>query len=52
MATKYLDAKKMHLTAKKYNKVLSVGHNRRFSSVYDFINRLNVQKKNWKNITY
>ena len=45
MATKYLDAKKMHLTAKKYNKVLSVGHNRRFSSVYDFINKLNIQKK-------
>jgi len=45
MATKYLDAKKMHLTAKKYNKVLSVGHNRRFSSVYDFINRLNIKKK-------
>jgi len=45
MATKYLDAKKMQLTAKKYNKVLSVGHNRRFSSVYDFINKLNIQKK-------
>ena len=45
MATKYLDAKKMYLTAKKYNKVLSVGHNRRFSSVYDFINKLNIQKK-------
>ena len=45
MATKYLDAKKMYLVAKKYNKVLSVGHNRRFSSVYDFINKLNSQKK-------
>ena len=45
MATKYLDAKKMHLTAKKYNKILSVGHNRRYSSVFDFINNLNRQKK-------
>jgi len=45
MATKYLDAKKMYLVAKKYNKVLSVGHNRRFSSVYDFINKLNIQKR-------
>ena len=45
MATKYLDAKKMYLTAKKYNKVLSVGHNRRFTSVYDFIYKLNSQKK-------
>jgi len=45
MATKYLDAKKMYLVAKKYNKVLSVGHNRRFSSVYDFIKKLNIQKK-------
>jgi len=45
MATKYLDAKKMYLTAKKYNKILSVGHNRRYSSVSDFINNLNRQKK-------
>ena len=52
MATKYLDAKKMYLAAKKYNKVLSVGHNRRFSSVFDFINKLNLQKKNWQKITY
>ena len=45
MATKYLDAKKMFLTAKKYIKTLSVGHNRRYSSVSDFINYLNRQKK-------
>ena len=46
MATKYLDAKKMYLTAKKYKKILSVGHNRRYSSVSDFINNLNrIRKK-------
>ena len=45
MATKYLDAKKMIDVAKKYNKTLSVGHNRRYSSVSDFINNLNRQKK-------
>jgi len=45
MATKYLDAKKMYLTAKKYKKILSVGHNRRYLSVCDFINNLNRQKK-------
>ena len=45
MATKYLDAKKMYLTAKKNKKILSVGHNRRYSSVSDFINNLNHQKK-------
>ena len=45
MATKYLDAKKMYLTAKKYKKTLSVGHNRRYLSVCDFINNLNRQKK-------
>ena len=45
MATKYLDAKKMYLTAKKYKKILSVGHNRRYSSGYDFINNLNQNKK-------
>ena len=45
MATKYLDAKKMYLTARKYKKTLSVGHNRRYSSVSDFINNLNRQKK-------
>jgi len=45
MATKYLDAKKMYLAAKKYKKILSVGHNRRYSSVSDFINNLNRHKK-------
>ena len=45
MATKFLDAKKMYLTAKKYKKILSVGHNRRYSSVFDFINNLNRQRK-------
>ena len=45
MATKFLDAKKMYLLAKKYKKNLSVGHNRRFSSVFDFINKLKLQKK-------
>ena len=45
MATKYLDAKKMYLTAKKYKKNLSVGQNRRFSSVYDYINNLNLRNK-------
>ena len=45
MATKYLDAKKMCLTAKKYKKILSVGQNRRFSSVYDYINNLNLKNK-------
>ncbi len=45
MATKYLDAKKMYLIAKKYKKILSVGHNRRYSSISDYINNLNRQKK-------
>ena len=45
MATKFLDAKKMYLAAKKYKKILSVGHNRRYSSVFDFINNLNRQRK-------
>ncbi len=45
MATKFLDAKKMNLAAKKYKKILSVGHNRRYSSVFDFINNLNRQRK-------
>ena len=40
MATKYHDAKKMIKAAKKYKKILSVGHNRRYSSVSDFINNL------------
>ena len=45
MATKYLDAKKMINASKKYKKKLSVGHNRRYSSVFDYINNLNRQKK-------
>jgi len=45
MATKFLDAKKMYLIAKKYKKILSVGHNRRYSSVFDFIQNLNRNKK-------
>ena len=45
MATKFLDAKKMYLMAKKHKKTLSVGHNRRYSSVFDFINNLNRKKK-------
>ena len=45
MATKFLDAKKMHLIAKKHKKTLSVGHNRSYSSVFDFINNLNRKKK-------
>ncbi len=45
MATKFLDAKKMYLFAKKYKKILSVGHNRRYSSVFNFINKLKLQKK-------
>ena len=45
MATKYQDAKKMFKVAKKYKKILSVGHNRRYSSVSDFIYNLNRQKK-------
>ena len=45
MATKYQDAKKMFKVAKKYKKILSVGHNRRYSSVSDFVYNLNRQKK-------
>ena len=45
MATKSLDTKKMYLCAKKNNKILAVGHNRRFSSVFHLINKLNQQKK-------
>tara|TARA_B100000686_G_scaffold335028_1_gene403103 strand:+ start:1000 stop:1977 length:978 start_codon:yes stop_codon:yes gene_type:complete len=45
MATKYQDAKKMFKVAKKYKKILSVGHNRRYSSVSDFIYNLNRKKK-------
>ena len=45
MATKSSDAKKMLFTAKKYNKTLAVGHNRRFSSVFNYINNLNKKNK-------
>ena len=45
MATKSHDAKKMLSFATKYNKTLAVGHNRRFSSVFDFIKKLNNQNK-------
>ena len=45
MATKSLDAKKMFICAEKNKKTLTVGHNRRFSSVFDFIHNLNNQKK-------
>ena len=45
MATKSIGAKKMLITAKKYNKTLAVGHNRRFSSVFNYIKKLNNQKK-------
>ena len=45
MATKSLDAQKMFICAKKNKKTLAVGHNRRFSSVFDFIHSLNDQKK-------
>ena len=45
MATKSIDAKKMLITAKKFNKTLAVGHNRRFSSVFDYILKLYNQKK-------
>ena len=45
MATKSVDAQKILYTAKKYNKKLAVGHNRRFSSVFNYIKKLNNQKK-------
>ena len=45
MATKSIDAKKMLITAKKYNKTLAVGHNRRFSCVFNYLKKLNNQKK-------
>ena len=45
MATKSIGAKKMLITAKKYNKTLAVGHNRRFSSVFNYLKKLNNQKK-------
>ena len=45
MATKSVDAQKILYTAKKHNKKLAVGHNRRFSSVFNYIKKLNNQKK-------
>ncbi len=45
IATKSIGAKKMLITAKKYNKTLAVGHNRRFSSVFNYLKKLNNQKK-------
>ena len=45
MATKLVDAKEMLITAKKNNKTLAVGHNRRFSSVFNYLKKLNNQKK-------
>ena len=45
MATKYLDAKKMINAAKQYKKNLSVGHNRRYSSAFDYMHNLYRQKK-------
>ncbi len=45
MATKSVDAQKILYTAKKYNKKLAVGHNRRFSSVFNYIKKLNNQNK-------
>ena len=45
MATKSVDAQKILYTAKKHNKKLAVGHNRRFSSVFNYIKKLNKQNK-------
>ena len=45
MATKSVDAQKILYTAIKYNKKLAVGHNRRLSSVFNYIKKLNNQKK-------
>jgi len=45
MATKSVDAQKMLFTAKKYNKTLAIGHNRRFSSVFNYIKNLDKQNK-------
>ena len=42
----YSRSKKKRINfSKKYKKILSVGHNRRYSSVSDFINNLNRQKR-------
>ena len=45
MATKSVDAQKILYTAIKYNKKLAVGHNRRFSSVFNYIKNLNNRNK-------
>ena len=45
MATKSIDAQKMLFAAKKHKKTLAVGHNRRFSSVCDYILKIYNQKK-------
>ena len=45
MATKAVDAQKMLFTAKKHDKTLAVGHNRRFSSVFNYIKNLNNRNK-------
>ena len=45
MATKSVDAQKMLFTAKKHNKILAVGHNRRFSSAFNYIKNLDNQNK-------
>ena len=45
MATKSVDAQKMLFTAKKNNKTLAVGHNRRFSSAFNYIKNLNNRNK-------
>ena len=45
MATKAVGAQKMLFTAKKHDKTLAVGHNRRFSSVFNYIKNLNNRNK-------
>ena len=45
MTTKSVDAQKMLFTAKKHNKTLAVGHNRRFSSAFNYIKNLNNRNK-------
>jgi len=45
MATKSVDAQKMLFTAKKNSKTLAVGHNRRFSSAFNYIKNLNNRNK-------
>ena len=45
MAIKSIEAQKMLFYAKKFNKTLAVGHNRRFSSACKYIKKLNDQNK-------